>query len=97
MINGKNYIGGSKVAASGKAFTSLNPASGEVIWQGFESTEDEVNLAFEAAHAAYLKRRKLPFGQFDLRPHFDEWNRHSLHRSFLQGSISPQYRHKGLT
>jgi len=60
MINGKNYIGGSKVAASGKAFTSLNPASGEVIWQGFESTEDEVNLAFEAAHAAYLKWRKLP-------------------------------------
>ena len=63
MINGKNYIGGNKTPATGKAFTSFNPATGEAIWQGFESTEDEVDGAFDAAHVAYLKWRKLSHNQ----------------------------------
>ncbi len=60
MISGKNYIGGGKVDASGKAFTSFNPATGEAIWQGHESTEGEVDKAFEAAEAAFPKWRRLP-------------------------------------
>ena len=60
MISGKNYIGGSRVTASGKAFTSLNPATGEAVWQGNESTGGEVDKAFEAAGSAFLKWRGLP-------------------------------------
>jgi len=60
MINGKNYIGGKKTAASGAGFTSLNPATGEAIWKGNESTEEEVNQAFAAAQNAYYSWRKLP-------------------------------------
>ena len=63
MKHGKNYIGGNKVSATGKAFTSENPATGEAIWQGFESTEDEVNQAFDVAQNAYLKWRRLSHDQ----------------------------------
>lgn len=63
MISGKNYIGGRRVTASGKSFTSFNPATGEAIWQGRESTDGEVGKAFEAAGAAFLKWRRLPHRQ----------------------------------
>lgn len=60
MISGRNYIGGVAGAGSGKEFTSLNPATGKAIWRGNEATPEEVNGAFEVAHAAFLDWRKLP-------------------------------------
>ena len=55
----KNYIGGRRVDGKGAAFTSENPATGEIIWQGNHTSPEQVGEAFDAAKAAYKPWRKL--------------------------------------
>lgn len=48
-----NYIGGKWVApAEGKYFDNVSPVTGKVFCQAARSTEKDVNLALDAAHAA---------------------------------------------
>ncbi len=53
MIAGRNLIGGNWVEGSGAAFQSLDPATGEVLWQGAASTAEDVEAALAAARAAF--------------------------------------------
>ncbi|NQZ32026.1 MAG: succinylglutamate-semialdehyde dehydrogenase [Oceanospirillaceae bacterium] len=46
------FINGQWLAGTGAALTSLNPATGEVIWQGHSASADQVNLAITAARNA---------------------------------------------
>ncbi|MCX4186297.1 aldehyde dehydrogenase family protein [Methylophaga sp. OBS4] len=48
-----NYIGGQWVApVKGQYFTNITPVTGEVICEIPESTEEDIELALDAAHAA---------------------------------------------
>lgn len=47
-----HFIGGNWLEGKGTAFHSLNPSTGEVIWQGASATEAEVNQAVSAARGA---------------------------------------------
>ena len=49
-----HYINGAWVpASSGETFDVTNPATGEVVAQVAKGTEEDVNKAVEAAHAAF--------------------------------------------
>ncbi|MCW7552394.1 aldehyde dehydrogenase [Endozoicomonas gorgoniicola] len=49
----ENYIGGEWVpSAKGRYFENITPVTGEVICEVVRSTEDDINLALDAAHAA---------------------------------------------
>ncbi|WP_417598200.1 succinylglutamate-semialdehyde dehydrogenase [Oceanospirillum sp.] len=49
---GQCFINGAWQTGEGSEFTSLNPAIGEVVWQGREASAAQVNTAIEAARAA---------------------------------------------
>ncbi|MCA8983585.1 MAG: succinylglutamate-semialdehyde dehydrogenase [Planctomycetaceae bacterium] len=49
---GGNYIGGEWLPAGGPPLVSRNPADGQRLWSGYESTADDVARAIEAARAA---------------------------------------------
>ncbi|GHF18697.1 N-succinylglutamate 5-semialdehyde dehydrogenase [Kordiimonas sediminis] len=48
-----HFIGGNWTEGSGAAFQSLDPATGETVWQGNEATEQEVEQAVTIARAAF--------------------------------------------
>ena len=52
MNTNGNLIGGAWVEGSGAKFQSLNPATGEVLWEGAASTAEDVEAALGAARAA---------------------------------------------
>ena len=56
-----NYINGNWSEGQGNPFTSTNPADNKIIWQGANSTEDEVLAACEAAHRALPAWANLDF------------------------------------
>ncbi|WP_094214267.1 aldehyde dehydrogenase family protein [Streptomyces diastatochromogenes] len=47
-------IGGEWIAGSGAAFTSVNPATGEVLAELREASEADVDAAVQAAHQAFV-------------------------------------------
>ena len=53
ISTGKLLINGQWVEGSGKAFDSINPATGEVLTQVAEATERDVDLAVAAARKAF--------------------------------------------
>lgn len=53
MTTQHHYINGKWIAGVGKTFHSFNPANGETIWSGAAATDEEVNDAVIAAHAAF--------------------------------------------
>ncbi len=46
------YINGHWVKGKGTILESINPAYGTLLWQGNVATEEEISLAYEAAHKA---------------------------------------------
>ncbi len=56
-----HYINGSWVKTGSHAFTSLNPATGAVLWQGQAAGEKEVGAAVDAAHKAFPAWAALPY------------------------------------
>lgn len=59
------------MTSTGESFDSRDPSKNEVIWQGHSSTEADVTLAFDAAHAAFegwsnlsLEARMKPINKF---------------------------------
>lgn len=59
----KNYIDGKRCKASGEIFMSVNPANGECMWEGRESTKVDVDTAVEAASRAFETWSLLGFDQ----------------------------------
>ena len=53
LYNGKLYINAGWQAGCGKKFHSLNPATGESLWQGFSATRGDIDRAMEAARQAF--------------------------------------------
>lgn len=47
------FIGGQWITAGETPFTSLNPATGEVIWSGVDASSKEVDFALKAARNAF--------------------------------------------
>ncbi|TWT47916.1 N-succinylglutamate 5-semialdehyde dehydrogenase [Thalassoglobus neptunius] len=60
---GKNWIDGSWTSGSGESFSSLNPATGEVLWNGCHSTSDDINSAMQAGRNAAEQWAGLPLNQ----------------------------------
>jgi succinylglutamic semialdehyde dehydrogenase len=46
---GKNFVGGNWCSATGEPFSSLNPATNSIVWQGNASSASDVAAAVEAA------------------------------------------------
>ena len=63
----RHYINGKWQTSKGAEFTSLNPATGTVLWQGNEATAAEVDAAVQAARNAFIPWRDL---STDERWHF---------------------------
>lgn len=60
---GGNFIAGAWRPAQGTPFTSYNPATGEVLWQGRSSTGSDVDSALWAARSAAQDWGRRPFEQ----------------------------------
>jgi succinylglutamic semialdehyde dehydrogenase len=70
---GQHYINGQWQTGKGKIFTSENPATGEIIWQGTAATEEEIQLAVSAAKKALPEWSDLPFEKrLHYLEHFNE-------------------------
>ena len=54
------YISGMWLGARGPQLTSLDPSTGEVIWQGASASVDDVTRAFAAAKAAFASWAATP-------------------------------------
>lgn len=54
------FIGGSYVDGHGDAFVSINPATGEIIWQGRAADGHDVSRAVSVARAACGAWRRIP-------------------------------------
>ncbi|MCJ9429725.1 succinylglutamate-semialdehyde dehydrogenase [Kordiimonas marina] len=48
-----HFIGGEWMAGEGEVFTSINPADGSMLWEGFAASAAQVAAAVEAAQAAF--------------------------------------------
>lgn len=60
---GANFIAGSWMTATGAAFSSHNPSTGEAIWSGQESTPDEIDAAVIAAGRAAREWATRPLAE----------------------------------
>jgi succinylglutamic semialdehyde dehydrogenase len=60
-MTGGLYIDGTWQAGKGEAFSSIAPATDDVLWEGHEADKDQTEAALAAAHAAFPAWRKLPF------------------------------------
>jgi len=52
-MSGKLYIGGNWLEGSGASFTSFNPATNEVIWQGKSAAQKDIDAAMMSARKAF--------------------------------------------
>ena len=52
-MNYSHFICGDWGKGTGQSFQSIDPATGEVVWQGPAATEDEVAIAVTAAREAF--------------------------------------------
>ncbi|TAL62588.1 MAG: succinylglutamate-semialdehyde dehydrogenase [Legionella sp.] len=57
------YINGAWVKGKGTTLESLNPAHGNIFWQGIHATPDEIDAATEAAQKALSLWANTPFEQ----------------------------------
>jgi succinylglutamic semialdehyde dehydrogenase len=55
------YIDGAWVSGHGEVFTSLNPVTQDIVWQGHAATADDVNAAALAARQAFRGWSRLSF------------------------------------
>lgn len=60
---GQIFINGEWRTAQGTAFSKHNPFNQQLIWQGHESTVDDVALACQSARQAYLMWAKTPLDE----------------------------------
>lgn len=67
MEQGKLFIGNQWKSGSGSTFSSQNPATGEIIWEGKEASPEDVNAAAHHAQQAFEGWSNL---SLDERTHF---------------------------
>ena len=48
------HVNGQWKQASGESFSSIDPATGEIVWEGAAATADDIAQAVAAARAAFL-------------------------------------------
>ncbi len=53
MSNKVQFINGEWLAGEGKAFTSINPANNNLVWEGQSANKDQVDLAVKSARSAF--------------------------------------------
>jgi len=58
MTANSHFINNEWVHGTGTPFSSYNPATGEIVWQGVGATSEEVHAAVEAAKAAFAEWSK---------------------------------------
>jgi succinylglutamic semialdehyde dehydrogenase len=63
MTQQVQFINGVWLAGEGLAFSSTDPAKNRTIWQGQAASEQQVDLAFQAARAAFEPWADLSFAQ----------------------------------
>ncbi len=56
-----HYINGEWIKGNGSLFHSVNPANGEIIWQGAGATQEEVSMAYEGARNALTHWSSLDY------------------------------------
>ena len=56
-----NYIAGKWQAGSGGEFTSIDPASGQIVWQGAAASSAQVDAAYISARRAFSSWSRTPF------------------------------------
>lgn len=62
-MNDSLLIAGAWQAASGAAFQSLDPATGEAVWSGASASDGDVRQAFQAARKAFPAWAAQPFAE----------------------------------
>lgn len=62
-LSGQLYIGGQWVQGEGERFSSIDPASGVVVWQGAAAGHDQVDSAFQAARRAFPGWARTPLSE----------------------------------
>ena len=55
------FINGEWLAGQGDAFSSLNPANNEVIWQANSATAEQVDTAVKSAREAFYSWSDMAF------------------------------------
>lgn len=53
-LTGMHYVANNWKTGQGTPFNSVNPANGDIVWQGSMATHDDVNDAFQAAQHALV-------------------------------------------
>ena len=53
ITHAAQFINGEWLAGQGEAFSSLNPANNDVIWQANSATADQVDIAVKSARNAF--------------------------------------------
>lgn len=56
-----NFIDNNWIAGGGHELISVNPATGETVWQGFAATREQTAQAVEAARRAFENWQAIPF------------------------------------
>jgi succinylglutamic semialdehyde dehydrogenase len=56
---GKNFIHGEWRAHTNDSFNSINPATGEIVWEGMEADSEDINNAVLASQQAFTIWRSL--------------------------------------
>ncbi|HEX4870826.1 MAG TPA: succinylglutamate-semialdehyde dehydrogenase, partial [Nevskiaceae bacterium] len=63
MSSGWLYLNGTRHMGAGDSFVSLDPASGDVIWEGNAASRADVDRAVQAAEAAFEDWSERPFAE----------------------------------
>ena len=59
-MNPEQFINGKWCVGQAEPFVSLNPYSGEIIWQGHSASGSDVDKAVRSAATAFFKWRNVP-------------------------------------
>ncbi len=63
MHSGKLFINGQWIDATGPTFNSIDPATGDIIWQGRNADKNQVENAVSSARSAFANWSSLNFEQ----------------------------------
>ncbi len=63
MTNPVQFINGDWLAGEGKAFSSINPAKNDQLWQGEAASATQVDTAINGAREAFYKWADFSFDQ----------------------------------
>ncbi len=90
-----HFINGQWISGQGNHFQSINPANGEVVWQGTTAVVEEIDAAVESAHTAFESWVETPLEQrIEILNAFSqllETNKHELATCISQEMGKPRW------